>query len=77
MCDGTHICFFHMIMTSPTKSHQPKKQKQKQHALLRAGVKMQQDGWWWKGTEEQPLTASTIQSQMSKEIVGALFGMRK
>jgi hypothetical protein len=51
--------------------------KKKQHALLRAGVKMQQDGWWWKGTDEQPLTASTIQNQMSKEILGALFGMRK
>jgi hypothetical protein len=38
---------------------------------------MQQDGWWWKGTDEQPLTASTIQNQMSKEILGALFGMRK
>ena len=39
-----------------------------QAALLRAAKRMRDDGWWYLGTAEQPITAQTIQRAMGKEM---------
>lgn len=40
--------------------------------LLRACRRMQEDGWWWCGTEKKPLTAKAISARIGLEIVQAL-----
>jgi glutamate-1-semialdehyde 2,1-aminomutase len=39
-----------------------------QAALLRAAKRMRDDGWWYLGTAEKPITAKSISQQMGKEM---------
>jgi glutamate-1-semialdehyde 2,1-aminomutase len=67
---GTGRCLFSLDFSDD-------QYEQTKLALLRAGVKMQQDGWWWQGDESNPLNSKTIKNRMMKEIVTTLVGLRK
>mmetsp|Transcript_29245 Transcript_29245/g.78503 ORF Transcript_29245/g.78503 Transcript_29245/m.78503 type:complete len:419 (+) Transcript_29245:355-1611(+) len=69
---GTGRCLFSLDFTDA--QYETVKQ-----ALLRAGERMQEDGWWWDGSAEgeKNLTASTIKGKMSYEMVTKMVGIRK
>lgn len=67
---GTGRCLFSLDFTD-------EQYQQVTQALLRAGQRMKNDGWWWSGTEETPLTAQDISMRMGKELGSTLLGMRK
>jgi glutamate-1-semialdehyde 2,1-aminomutase len=68
---GTGRCLFSLDYT-------PAQYEQTKQALLSAGRRMKEDGWWWDGSApgETSVTAGGIKSRMGKELFMAFFGLR-
>lgn len=67
---GTGRCLFSLDFSDA-------QYEQVMQALLNAGRRMKDDGWWWSGSEESPLTAKDISMRMAKELGTTLIGIRK
>jgi len=69
---GTGRCLFSLDFTD-------EQYEEVKAALLRAGKRMQEDGWWWDGNAEGEtnLTAGVIKQKMGIEMVSKMVGIRK
>ena len=47
----------------------PRDLEELRNKLINAAKRMQNDGWWWCGTETKPLTSTMINNQISREII--------